>query len=318
MILITIVIGFSLSLSGCIDFLTSKPTVTTTKIVTTTTEISKDTTTVPIGVVIENISPPSGFLGAEVTIRGFGFTPTNNDIAFNHKDINFQGRNTAYLNGIPSADGKTLRFNIPDNANVLLSACALSQIKENEACPDIGINLPSGKVRIFVVNKNGISNSVSFTVISRATTTTQSSQTTEIQEIQKVIKTWHDSIVKGDWETVFNNMVDINGKPYSKECRAKFKEAFGTWVGAKYTLDIGDEIIECEYDPLIKAIFEDAYGVKLEELPKGCISIPYSSSMSFPDGSSQSGTGAFAVLKVDGKWKVLVACKPLLYFPSIE
>lgn len=66
----------------------------------------------------------------------------------------------------------------------------------------------------------------------------------------------------------------------------------------------------------LKAIFEDAYGVKLEELPKGCIAIPYSSSMNFPDGSSQSVNATFTVLKVDGKWKVLIMCKPLLYFPS--
>lgn len=235
---------FSLFLSGCIDFSTSAPKVTetTTKIMTITT--TKETPkAVPLEVFIEDISPSSGFLGAEVTIVGSGFTLSNNDIAFNHNKINYQGRNTAYLNNIPSKDGKTLRFNLPDNNNVLLSACPYSQMKEDEICPDIGINLPYGNVKIFVINKNGMSNSVSFTVTPQVTTTSivSSSKNTEIQEIQKVFKTWYDSIVKGDWEIVFDNMVDINGKSYPKECREKFKEAFSNWVGAKYTLYVGDE-----------------------------------------------------------------------------
>ncbi len=111
-------------------------------------------------VIIESISPSSGSIGEEITIQGFGFTPKNNDIAFTSDKINFRGKNTAYLNGISSKDGKTLRFNLP----AVLEACAFSQMKENEACPTIGILLPKGNVQIFVLNENGISNKVTFTV----------------------------------------------------------------------------------------------------------------------------------------------------------
>ena len=115
-------------------------------------------------VVLESISPPSGPMGTKVIIRGSGFTSANNDIAFAHPKINFQGRNTAYLNRLSSPDGTTLSFNIPDNNNVLLGACAFSQLKTNEVCPDIGILLHKGTVQISVVNENGRSNSVKFTV----------------------------------------------------------------------------------------------------------------------------------------------------------
>jgi hypothetical protein len=80
----------------------------------------------PIGtleILIESTSLSSGLLGTEVIIRGKNFTPSNNDITFTSPKINFQGRSTGYLNGIASPDGKTLRFNLPDNNNVLLSAC---------------------------------------------------------------------------------------------------------------------------------------------------------------------------------------------------
>lgn len=115
-------------------------------------------------VTIVSMAPLSGSLGEGVTIYGSGFTPNNNDIAFTSDKIKFRGRNTAYLNGIVSPDGKTLRFNLPDNNNVLLGACAFSQMKANEACPDIGIELPTGSVQISVVNKNGTSNSVTIVV----------------------------------------------------------------------------------------------------------------------------------------------------------
>lgn len=137
---------------------------TTTVEIDIDTGIRSDTSFKPSSVVTESISPSSGSLGTEVVISGSGFTTTGNDIAFTHPGIDFQGGNTAYLNGISSPDGKILRFNLPDNNNVLLGACAYSQMKPDEVCPSIGILLLEGVVQISVVNKNGESNSLTFTV----------------------------------------------------------------------------------------------------------------------------------------------------------
>lgn len=109
---------------------------------------------------IKNILPASGSVGTKIVISGSGFHPTYNDIAFTHPQINWRGRNTAYVNHIPSQDGTTLAFNLPD----LLGACAMSLLGEGEGCPDIGIPLPEGVVQISVVNKNEESNSLPFTV----------------------------------------------------------------------------------------------------------------------------------------------------------
>ena len=108
--------------------------------------------------VIESISPSSGTIGAEILIRGSGFTPQKNDIAFTHEEINFQGSNIAYLNEVSSPDGKTLRFTLPE----VLGACAFSQMKPGEACPLVGIELPAGRITVTVVNRNGISYGVVF------------------------------------------------------------------------------------------------------------------------------------------------------------
>lgn len=122
-------------------------------------------TAAPEGVVLESISPISGTLGAEVVLRGSGFTSENNDVAFTHPEISFQGRNVGYLTGLSSPDGNTLRFNLPDNEGVLLGACAFSRLGPNEACRSIGILLPSGDIEVSVVNHAGESGSVTFTVL---------------------------------------------------------------------------------------------------------------------------------------------------------
>jgi hypothetical protein len=122
-------------------------------------------TSQPHTVVLESISPSSGPFGTAVTIRGAGFTAANNDVGFSNPKISYQGRHTAYLNGLSSADGKTLRFSLPDT----LGACAFSQLKTNEACEAIGLLLPLGASEVFVVNERGKSNSVTFTVSGAAT-----------------------------------------------------------------------------------------------------------------------------------------------------
>jgi len=123
-------------------------------------EIDQGSPPPPGLVTIENISPSSGSIGTQIIIGGSGFSTNDNDIAFTHPAINFQGRTTAYVNHVASQDGKTLSFNLPN----ALGACAYSRLNQNEACPEIGILLPKGVAQISVVNKNGISNSLTFTV----------------------------------------------------------------------------------------------------------------------------------------------------------
>ena len=127
-------------------------------------DLGPSPTTLPEGVVLESISPSSGVLAIEVVLQGSGFTSENNDVGFTHQSINFQGRNTAYLNGLTSQDGRTLQFSLPDNDDVLLAACAYSQLGPNEACPDIGLLLPFGEVQVSVINDNGESNRIAFFV----------------------------------------------------------------------------------------------------------------------------------------------------------
>lgn len=107
---------------------------------------------------LESLEPTSGTIGTEIVIRGSGFDIHNNDIAFSHPQINFQGSHTAYLNSVPSPDGKTLRFTLPD----VLGACAFSQMRPGEACPSIGLGLPSGTITVSVVNRHGWSNGLVF------------------------------------------------------------------------------------------------------------------------------------------------------------
>lgn len=120
-------------------------------------------------VVLERVSPTTVPLGAAVTIHGSGFSAEDNDIAFGNPAINFQGRHRGYLNGISSPDGMTLSFSLPDNDNVLLAACAFSQLGPNEACEDIGLHLPLGESEVAVINENGESNTVTLTVVGRQT-----------------------------------------------------------------------------------------------------------------------------------------------------
>jgi hypothetical protein len=121
-----------------------------------------------IGVAIERISPTSAELGEELTIYGSGFT-ANNDVGFENQQIDFQGSHVGYLSGLASEDGESLRVALPDNGDRLLGACAMSQLKANEACPSIGLLLPSGTGRVFVVNDGGESNRVTLEVVAAAT-----------------------------------------------------------------------------------------------------------------------------------------------------
>jgi len=92
---------------------------------------------------INYINPGYGIVGTEVELVGSGFTPTGNSIAID----GVQG----VVSGLLSPDGKTLKFVIPATLCISGTACSLGL-------------LPYGNHDISVMNKNGVSNAVSFSV----------------------------------------------------------------------------------------------------------------------------------------------------------
>lgn len=113
---------------------------------------------------ITAIQPDSGTTGTKVVIIGTGFTPGDNNVAFRlePEDSN-ETFKVGYINNLISRDGKTIEFELPK----LLGACAfpLPETTPVTVCPDIGFNFkPNQTYPVFVVNQNGTSNIVNFTV----------------------------------------------------------------------------------------------------------------------------------------------------------
>lgn len=96
---------------------------------------------------ISNIIPTSGQVGTEVTISGSGFTQVDNTVSFSK----------GYANDLPSRDGKTLRLIVPEE----LIPCPPS---ENPCVRGSYLPVTTGSYKISVINANGVSNSLTFTV----------------------------------------------------------------------------------------------------------------------------------------------------------
>lgn len=110
---------------------------------------------------ISAIQPDSGTIGTKVIITGTGFTAGDNNVAFRlePEDSNATFK-VGYINNLISRDGKTIEFVLPK----LLGACAFP-LPENGVCVDIDLNFkPNQTYPVFVVNQNGTSNIVNFTV----------------------------------------------------------------------------------------------------------------------------------------------------------
>jgi hypothetical protein len=108
----------------------------------------------------------AGTIGTKVVITGTGFTARDNNIAFRRapEDAPIAGYQVGYINNLISSDGRTIEFVIPE----LLGACAfpLPVTTPVTGCPAIGIPFKPGNQTypVSVVNQNGTSNSVNFTV----------------------------------------------------------------------------------------------------------------------------------------------------------
>jgi len=100
---------------------------------------------------IQTIEPSTGAIGDKITIRGTGFTASGNDIAFTHQDL------TSYESRLSSSDGKIIHLTVPE----MTGACPRSIAR---GCLDIGYSLPKKTLQLSVINKNGESNKVAFTV----------------------------------------------------------------------------------------------------------------------------------------------------------
>ena len=114
---------------------------------------------------ISSISPSSATYGATITIPGSGFDLQNNDIGFvkvKHDDNN-SSDHVGYVNNVPSKDSKTLVFQLPQYVGV----CPHS-LESDRPCILIALVLEEGQYEIFVLNKNGKSNSMMFTISSTA------------------------------------------------------------------------------------------------------------------------------------------------------
>jgi hypothetical protein len=158
-------------ISGCINTLKPQSTTTPTPTSTITHTPSPvnqtplpNATTIPA---ITAIEPDAGTIGTKVVIIGTGFTARDNNVAFRLEPEDSPERfKVGYINNLISPDGKTIEFIVPE----VLGACAFP-LPENKGgpivgCPAIGILFKPGTdtYPVFVVNQNGTSNSINFTV----------------------------------------------------------------------------------------------------------------------------------------------------------
>ena len=108
----------------------------------------RDSVTAPSSApTIISLSPALAQIGDTITVTGTGFTQTGNAIQIG----------TGYVLGVPSSDGKTLRFVLP----AYLGSCPPFV----DVCAMFAIQVSPGTYQLFVINAHGTSNAVSLTNI---------------------------------------------------------------------------------------------------------------------------------------------------------
>jgi hypothetical protein len=111
--------------------------------------------------VIISIDPNVGTTGTKIVITGRGFTAINNNIVFRLKPVDSnENFKLGFEEGVSSSDSETIEFTLPS----MLGACAYIP-EYNTRCPEIGLLLKPGTTYpVFIVNINGTSNSINFTM----------------------------------------------------------------------------------------------------------------------------------------------------------
>ena len=96
---------------------------------------------------VDRLTPLSGAVGATVTIQGSGFAAENNIVKFG----------PGYIRNLPSSDGTTVRFTVPDG----LDMCSPNP---GGPCPGAYPRVSPGDYPVAVMSQGETSNNVTFTV----------------------------------------------------------------------------------------------------------------------------------------------------------
>jgi len=121
---------------------------------------------------------------------------------------------------------------------------------------------------------------------------------------ENVIKDWFGGIIKGDWDTVFTNMVDENNSYYSENCRNRFVKVFNSWVGAtNYSFKI-KEIKSCKDSVEYKNIAKN-FRLKTTD---DCIVAYNSYLLKMQDQEEGQENNFWFLVKIEDKWKIQILC----------
>jgi hypothetical protein len=113
------------------------------------TVVAGASTTGPSAPYRSYLTPTSGLVGATVTIHASGFAATGNQVTLN-------GMVSAQLSDLPSPDGKTITFVVPQDLG--------PNCKTNEACPMYVMLVGVGSYNVGVITNGVTQNIGSFTV----------------------------------------------------------------------------------------------------------------------------------------------------------
>lgn len=120
---------------------------------------------------------------------------------------------------------------------------------------------------------------------------------------ENTAREWFDSITKGDWSTVFNDMVDENINYYSEECKNNFINIYKSWAATNYSLTIiGTK--NCSDSIEYKSIAA-SFVLKTAD---DCVVIYSSYLLRLPNGGEQRQGDFWFLVKVENKWKVQNIC----------